>query len=168
MLEILVREGFLLSGLPLLFEVSGVEKMRILITATLASGRQASILDASVAGQVVAQNFSWQVSTTATSTFSGGFVVGLCVTGERDCAAAGGAVMAHDYDEVAIKDIQEGDEIQSLDEKLARLSGAWSLLAYMGKKQTCWLTTAWEDRSYHSQLSVLGAERTWYNEHSRR
>ncbi|MDO8569905.1 MAG: hypothetical protein Q7R89_04010, partial [bacterium] len=48
----------------------------------------------------------------------------------------------YDYDEVMIKNIEEGDEIQSLDEKTGKL--VWSMvnkLLYMGMKQTYKITT---------------------------
>lgn len=70
-------------------------------------------------------------------------IPGLCVTGDtrlrrRRRTAAGG----YDYDEVAIKDVQAGDEIASLDEATGAI--IWSrvkALAFMGVKQTYRITT---------------------------
>ncbi|OYV28110.1 MAG: hypothetical protein B7W98_00260, partial [Parcubacteria group bacterium 20-58-5] len=102
-------------------------------------------------GLVDAPNFVAS-STAATSTFAGGFSVGLCVTGDtrlrrRRKAKKGEEDEADEdgylYDEVAIMDIKEGDEIQSLDEKTGKL--VWSRvkqLAFMGVKGIFKLTTA--------------------------
>ena len=55
----------------------------------------------------------------------------------------GGEEELYIYDEVAIKDVEEGDEIQSLDEKTGKL--VWSRvnkLMYMGEKEIYKITTA--------------------------
>ncbi|MDO8552082.1 MAG: hypothetical protein Q7S01_00970, partial [bacterium] len=78
-------------------------------------------------------------------TFSGSLTVnGLCVTGDtklrRRRRRKDGS---YEYDEPEIVDIEEGDEIQSLDEKTGRL--VWSRvkqLAFMGVKDIFKITTA--------------------------
>jgi hypothetical protein len=84
-------------------------------------GRLTGLLDAS---HFVA------TSSTATSTFAGGLVVAQCVTGDtklrrrRKKGNENEPQPRHgdaEYDLVAIKDVQEGDEIASLDESTGRV-----------------------------------------------
>ena len=109
-------------------------------------------------------NYIIATSTTATSTFAGGFsVAGHCVTGDTklrrrrrrrskstgkrtDLFEDSRAVLEeaeYIYDDVAIKDIEPGDEIASLDEETGAM--VWSkvnALMDMGVKKIYKLTTA--------------------------
>ena len=78
------------------------------------------------------------------ATFSGTLTVnGLCVAADTKLRRRRkNAKGEYEYDEPEIIDIEEGDEIQSLDEKTGRL--VWSrvnALMYMGVKQTSRITT---------------------------
>jgi len=96
-------------------------------------------------------NYLTATSTTATSTFAGGLsvaglsVAGHCVTGDTRLRRRRKKKKGegYEYDEVAIKDIREGDEIASLDEETGRI--VWSkvnALMDMGMKEIYKLTTA--------------------------
>src|SRR3990167_1119263 len=83
-------------------------------------------------------------TTTGNVTFGGTLTVnGLCVSADtRLRRRRKNAKGEYEYDEPEIIDIEEGDEIQSLDEKTGRL--VWSRvkqLAFMGVKQTYRITT---------------------------
>ncbi|MEK7062603.1 MAG: NYN domain-containing protein, partial [Patescibacteria group bacterium] len=85
----------------------------------------------------------------ATTSPAAGFAVAThCVTADtrlrrrRKKKSASGK-LEYEYDEVQIKDIEEGDEIQSLDERTGKL--VWSRvnkLMYMGEKEIYKITTA--------------------------